>query len=70
LDSDERPEIHLRFRYKNYQFPIQKCAIFCKFKENGGNAWRRTFIRRTSDTVPTCPVFSVIDAEIAEKSHF
>ena len=36
------------------KFPIQKCAIFRKFKQ-----FRRT-----------CHVFSVIDAEIAEKGHF
>jgi hypothetical protein len=33
------------------EFPIQKCAIFRKFKEIGGIARRRTCVRRTSDVV-------------------
>jgi len=32
------------------KFPIQKCAIFRKFKEIGGFARRRTLVRRTSDS--------------------
>jgi hypothetical protein len=50
-------------------FPVQKCAIFRKFKEISGIARRRTFVRRSSDSAPTCHVFSVIEAEIAEKGH-
>jgi hypothetical protein len=50
-------------------FPIQKCAIFRKFKEISGIARRHTLVCRTSDSAPTCHVFSVIDAEIAEKGH-
>ena len=57
------------------QFPIQKCAIFCKFKEIGGIARRRTMVRRTSDPVDLSR-FSVIDADlsrgrrgVAEKGH-
>jgi hypothetical protein len=49
--------------------PIYKCAIFCKFKEIVGIARRHAPVCRTSDFVPTCHVFSVIDAEIAEKGH-
>jgi hypothetical protein len=50
------------------QFPIQKCAIFCKFKEIkelcGG------ILLYAAQAIPqTCHVFSVIDAEIAEKGH-
>jgi hypothetical protein len=50
-------------------FPIQKCAIFRKFKEISGIARRHTFVRRSSDSARPCHVFSVIDAEIAEKGH-
>jgi hypothetical protein len=50
------------------KFPIQKCAIFCKFKEIkelcGG------ILLYAAQAIPqTCHVFSVIDAEIAEKGH-
>ena len=31
------------------QFPIQKCAIFCKFKEIGRIVRRHTILCRTSD---------------------
>jgi hypothetical protein len=31
-------------------FPIQKCAIFCKFKEISGIARRHTSVYRTSDS--------------------
>ena len=44
------------------KFPIQKCAIFCKFKEIGGIARRRTVLYATQ-AIP------LIDAEIAEKGH-
>jgi hypothetical protein len=60
-----------RFRQVAELFPIQRCAIFRK--EIGGIARRRTRVRlrlRTSDSAPTCHVFSVIDGEIAEKGHF
>ena len=50
-------------------FPIQKCAIFRKFKENGGIARRQTVLYVAQAIPPTCHVFSVIDAEIAGKSH-
>jgi hypothetical protein len=42
---------------------------FLQVKGNQGIARRRTFVRRTSDAAPTCHVFSVIDAVIAEKGH-
>ncbi len=50
------------------KFPIQKCAIFRKFKKIkelcGG------ILLYAAQTIPqTCHVFSVIDAEIAEKGH-
>jgi hypothetical protein len=58
----------LRVFIKNTDtFPVQKCAIFCKFKEIGGIARRRTPVRRTSDSVDL--IFSVIDDEIAEKGY-
>jgi hypothetical protein len=38
------------FKKGTNKFPIQKCAIFCKFKEIGGIARRRTHVRRTSDS--------------------
>jgi len=44
------------------QFPIQKCAIFCKFKEIGGIARRRTVLYAAQAIPP-------IDAEIAKKGH-
>jgi hypothetical protein len=44
------------------QFPIQKWAFFCKFKEISGNARRRTFLCAAQVIPP-------IDAEIAEKGH-
>jgi hypothetical protein len=49
-------------------FPIQKCAIFCKFKEISGIARRRTRVRRTSDSADLSRL-GVIDAEIAEKGQ-
>jgi hypothetical protein len=42
---------------------------FLQVQGNQGIAQRRTFVRRASDSAPTCHVFSVIDAEIAEKVH-
>jgi hypothetical protein len=50
------------------QFPIQKCAIFCKLKEISGIARRRVRERRTSDYADLSRL-GVIDAEIAEKGH-
>ncbi|MGB5620358.1 MAG: hypothetical protein WBM78_26195 [Desulfobacterales bacterium] len=44
------------------KFPIQKCAIFRKFKEIGGIARRQTVLYATQ-AIPS------IDAEIAEKGH-
>jgi hypothetical protein len=43
-------------------FPIQKCAIFRKFKEIGGIARRQTVLY-AAQAIPS------IDAEIAEKGH-
>jgi hypothetical protein len=43
-------------------FPIQKCAIFRKFKEIGGIARRQTVLYAAQAIPP-------IDAEIAEKGH-
>jgi hypothetical protein len=53
----------------NSPFPIQKRAIFGKFKEikelrGGIRLYAHKRFRRT------CHVFSVIDAEIVEKGHF
>jgi hypothetical protein len=50
------------------KFPIQKCAIFRKFKEIGGIARRHTAVCRTSDSADLSAP-GVIDAEIAEKGH-
>ena len=50
------------------KFPIQKCAIFCKFKEISGIARRRNCVRRTSDSADLS-AFGEIDAEIAEKGY-
>jgi hypothetical protein len=50
------------------KFPIQKCAIFRKFKKIGGMARRHTSVCRTSDSVDLSRL-GVIDAEIAEKGH-
>jgi hypothetical protein len=36
-------------------FPIQKYAIFYKFKEIGGIARRRNSVRRSSDSRPVTP---------------
>jgi hypothetical protein len=44
----KRAYIHLLTKSTD-QFPIQKCAIFCKFKEIGGIARGHTIVRRTSD---------------------
>jgi hypothetical protein len=44
------------------KFPIQKCAIFCKFKKIGGIARRRTVLYAAQAIPP-------IDAEIVEKGH-
>jgi hypothetical protein len=44
------------------KFPIQKCAIFCKFKEISGIARRRTVLYAAQAIPP-------IDAEIAKKGH-
>ncbi|MFY9706643.1 MAG: hypothetical protein WCA42_10770 [Desulfobacterales bacterium] len=44
------------------KFPIQKCAIFRKFKEIGGIARRQTVLYAAQAIPP-------IDAEIAEKGH-
>ena len=43
------------------QFPIQKCAIFCKFKEINE--------LRGGALVYAAQAISPIDAEIAEKGH-
>ena len=43
-------------------FPIQKCAIFRKFKENGGIARRQTVLYAAQAIPPN-------DAEIAGKGH-
>jgi hypothetical protein len=43
-------------------FPIQKCAIFRKFKENGGIARRQTVVYAAQAIPPN-------DAEIAGKGH-
>ena len=43
------------------QFPIQKCAIFCKFKEIG--ELRGGVLVYAAQAIPS------IDAEIAEKGH-
>ena len=59
---------HPRFFKGTGKFPIQKCAIFCKFKEICGIVRRRTFVRRTSDSADLSRL-GVIDAEIAEKGH-
>jgi hypothetical protein len=50
-----------RFIKGTDEFPIQKCAIFCKFKE----------IKelRGGVLVYAAQVFPLIDAEIAEKGH-
>jgi len=48
------------------EFPIQKCAIFRKFKEIGGNARRRTVLH-AAKRFQTCHAKGVIDAEIAGK---
>jgi hypothetical protein len=50
------------------KFPIQKCAIFRKFKEIGGIARRHSSVCRTR-RFQTCHARGVIDAEIAEKGH-
>jgi hypothetical protein len=42
-------------------FPIQKCAIFCKFK--GIKEWRGGILVYAAQAIPP------IDAEIAEKGH-
>jgi hypothetical protein len=42
---------------------------FLQVQGNQGIARRRTFVRRTINAAPTCHVFSVIDAEFAEKGH-
>jgi hypothetical protein len=44
------------------KFPIQKCAIFRKFKEIGGIARRRTVLY-AAQAIP------LIDAEIPENGH-
>jgi hypothetical protein len=44
------------------KFPIQKCAIFRKFKEISGIARRQTVLYAAQAIPP-------IDAEIAEKGH-
>ena len=44
------------------KFPVQKCAIFCKFKEISGIARMRTVLYAAQAIPP-------IDAEIAEKDH-
>jgi hypothetical protein len=44
------------------KFPIQKCAIFRKFKEISGIARRRTVLYAAQAIPP-------IDAEIAKKGH-
>ena len=44
------------------KFPIQKCAIFCKFKEISGIARRRTVLY-AAQAIP------LIDAEIAGKGN-
>ena len=58
------------------KFPIQKCAIFRKFKKIGGIARRQTVLYAAQVIPQTCHVFSVIDADlsrsrrgIAEKGH-
>jgi len=43
-------------------FPIQKCAIFRKFKEISGIARKQTVLYAAQSIPP-------IDAEIAEKGH-
>ena len=52
----------------NDQFPIQKCALFCKFKEISGIARRHTTVCHTSDSADLSRR-GVIDAEIVEKGH-
>jgi hypothetical protein len=57
LISNENPYVEIaskrRFTHGFYkgtgQFPIQKWAISCKFKENQGIARRHTLVRRASD---------------------
>jgi hypothetical protein len=51
------------------KFPIQKCAIFRKYKEIGGIARRQMVLYAAQAFPPTCQVLSVIDAEIAEKGY-
>jgi len=50
------------------KFPIQKCAIFRKFKEIGGIARRQTVLY-AAQAIPDLSRLGVIDAEIAEKGH-
>jgi hypothetical protein len=50
------------------KFPIQICAIFCKFKDIKG--LRGGVLVYAAQTIPqTCHAHGVIDAEIAEKGH-
>jgi uncharacterized OB-fold protein len=49
-------------------FPIQKCAIFRKFKEAAALRGGRRFCM-PHKRFQTCHAQGVIDAEIAEKGH-
>jgi hypothetical protein len=49
-------------------YPIQKYAIFCKFKDISGIARRPTPVSRTSDSVDLS-AFGAIDVEIAAKGY-
>ena len=47
------------------KFSIQKCAIFCKFKEIGGIVRRQTVLYAAQAIPLTGHVFSVIDADLS-----
>jgi len=49
------------------KFPIQKCAIFCKFKEI--KELRGGVLSYAAQAIPDLSRLGVIDAEIAEKGH-
>ena len=52
------------------QFPIQKCAIFCKFKEISGIARRQTFLYAAQAIPPIDADLSRSRRGIVEKGHF
>ena len=51
------------------KFPIQKCAIFRKFKEIDGIAWRQTVLYAAQAIPPIDADLSRSRRGVAEKGH-